>query len=69
MNRRTGFTLVELLVVIAIISILAAIVVPNVARWIRKGPRHPRPHRSQEHRARHHQNAGRRRPQQPQRPV
>ncbi len=36
MNRRTGFTLVELLVVIAIISILAAIVVPNVARWIEK---------------------------------
>lgn len=36
MKRRTGFTLVELLVVIAIISILAAIVVPNVARWIEK---------------------------------
>mgnify|MGYP001595451603 FL=1 len=31
--RRGGFTLVELLVVIAIISILAAIVVPNVASY------------------------------------
>lgn len=31
--RRAGFTLVELLVVIAIISILAAIVVPNVASY------------------------------------
>lgn len=36
MKRRTGFTLVELLVVIAIISILAAIVIPNVAKWIEK---------------------------------
>lgn len=34
MDRKRGFTLVELLVVIAIISILAAIVVPNVSGWI-----------------------------------
>lgn len=34
MNRRWGFTLVELLVVIAIISILAAIIVPNVQGYI-----------------------------------
>lgn len=36
MRRKFGFTLVELLVVIAIISILAAIVVPNVADYIRR---------------------------------
>ncbi len=34
MNRVRGFTLIELLVVIAIISILAAIVVPRVGKWI-----------------------------------
>lgn len=34
MKRASGFTLVELLVVVAIISILAAIVVPNVAKYI-----------------------------------
>ena len=34
MRKRQGFTLVELLVVMAIIAILAAIVVPNAARFI-----------------------------------
>lgn len=34
MKRKQGFTLVELLVVMAIIAILAAIVVPNVQRYI-----------------------------------
>lgn len=34
MKNKKGFTLVELLVVMAVISILAAIIVPNVARYI-----------------------------------
>lgn len=34
MRKKQGFTLVELLVVMAIIAILAAIVVPNAARFI-----------------------------------
>lgn len=37
MQRKTGFTLIELLVVMAIISILAAIAIPNVQKWIQKG--------------------------------
>jgi prepilin-type N-terminal cleavage/methylation domain-containing protein len=37
MKKRRGFTLVELLVVMAIIAILATIVVPNVASYIRRG--------------------------------
>lgn len=35
-KHQKGFTLVELLVVMAIIAILASIVVPNVAKYIRK---------------------------------
>ena len=39
MKRISGFTLVELLVVIAIISILAAIVVPNVTDYLARAKR------------------------------
>lgn len=37
LSLKKGFTLVELLVVMAIISLLAAIVVPNVINYIRQG--------------------------------
>jgi type IV pilus assembly protein PilA len=36
-GKQAGFTLVELLVVIAIIGILAAIIVPNVTKYIGSG--------------------------------
>jgi len=37
MRKKQGFTLVELLVVMAIISILAAIAIPNVQKYIERG--------------------------------
>lgn len=36
MNNKKGFTLIEIVIVIVIIAILAAILVPNLTRWIDK---------------------------------
>ncbi len=35
-NNRKGFTLIEIVIVIVIIAILAAILVPNIIKWVDK---------------------------------
>ena len=39
MKRNAGFTLVEVLIVLAILSVLAAVVVPNVSGFLGRGKR------------------------------
>ena len=33
-RRERGFTLIKFLVIVAILSVLAAVVVPGLARWL-----------------------------------